>query len=101
MFVEKVAPISRIQSDDAQCIIQESILNNRPLLVIWSDQAGTHTAWGWIVTKDNEQIKLLTDWNSHIIHVDKIIDIVVAPNLDLIDWLWTEDNFYYGKANKD
>nr|WP_236870971.1 hypothetical protein [Brevibacillus laterosporus] len=72
----------------------------RPLLVIWSDQTGTHTAWGWIATKDYEQIKLLTEWNSIIIRVDQIVDIVVSPNLDLIDWLWTEDEFYYGKTNK-
>lgn len=101
LFVEKVTPILRIQLDDAQYIIQESILNNRPLLVIWSDQTGTHTSWGWIATKDNEQIKLLTDWNSRIIRVDQIVDIVVSPNLDLIDWLWTEDEFYYGKTNKN
>lgn len=31
LFVEKETPISRIQPDDAQYIIQESILNNKTI----------------------------------------------------------------------
>ncbi|MGG1266845.1 hypothetical protein [Brevibacillus laterosporus] len=101
LFVETIKPISRIQLGDVQYVINDSTINNRPLLVIWSDQAGTHASWGWIATKGNEQIKLLTDWDSHIIRVDQIVDIIVSPNLDLIDWLWTEDEFYHAKTNKD
>ncbi|MBG9788678.1 hypothetical protein ABD74_13960 [Brevibacillus laterosporus] len=101
LFVEKIKPISRIQLEDVQYVINDSTINSRPLLVIWSDQAGTHASWGWIAAKDNEQIKLLTDWDSYTIRVDQIVDIVVSPNLDLIDWLWTEDEFYYAKTNKD
>lgn len=87
--------------EGVQNVINDSIINNRPLLVIWSDQSGAHTSWGWIAANDSEQIKLVTDWNSHIIRVDQIVDIILSPNLDLIDWLWTEDEFYYAKANKD
>ncbi|MCR8939864.1 hypothetical protein O0555_21420 [Brevibacillus laterosporus] len=101
LFVEKIKPISRIQLEDVQYVINDSTINNRPLLVIWSDQSGAHASWGWIAAKDNEQIKLLTDWDSYTIRVDQIVDIVVSPNLDLIDWLWTEDEFYYAKTNKD
>ncbi|AYB38682.1 hypothetical protein D5F52_10620 [Brevibacillus laterosporus] len=39
--------------------------------------------------------------DSYTIHVDQIVDIIVPPNLVLIDWLWTEDEFYYTKTNKD